>query len=197
MGLSLEPFVAGATGTPGYVAGRALEEWNEAYAKVESYFQALQVRNKLVLGHLVSGVMESAMRRALNEPNRPAMNLAGEEMDRVVVEWFAAVLNEHARDSDRMLSTRGRLALLLSDMPGRWQDQFLRPGPWPDEFVNAMRQSFFRAGPDFQISQMTPRPIDLGPITALATLSNLPYFRFVLLWLGIGLLFVLVFRLTH
>ena len=36
-----------------------------------------------------------------------------------------------------LLSTRGRLALLLADMPGRWQDQFLRPGPWPEEFVNA------------------------------------------------------------
>jgi hypothetical protein len=197
MGISLEPFVTAAAETPGYLAGRPLEEWNAAYARVENYFHALQVRNKLLLGHLVSGVVERAMQRAVREPDRPAMALAGEEMDRVVGEWYAAVLDEPVEAADLILATRGRLALLLSDMPGKWQDQFLRPGPWPEEFVRSMRENFFRAGPDFQISQMTPRPMDLGAITALANLGNLPYFRFVLLWVGVALLFVLVFHLTH
>ncbi len=66
------------------------------------------------------------------------------------------------------------MALLLADMPGRWQDQFLRPGPWPDEFVLAMRDGYLRAGPDFQLAKMTPRPLDLGPIATLTHLSRLP-----------------------
>jgi hypothetical protein len=41
------------------------------------------------------------------------------------------VLQTSPTGTDQMLSTRGRLALLLADMPGKWQDQFLRPGPWP------------------------------------------------------------------
>jgi len=44
-----------------------------------------------------------------------------------VIEWFAEVLQEPPANADQMLSTRGRLALLLADMPGRWQEQFLRP----------------------------------------------------------------------
>jgi len=87
--------------------------------------------------------------------------------------------------------------LLLADMPGKWQDQFLRPGPWPDEFTSAMRETFLRAGPDFQVSKMTPRPLDLGPITTLTNLGRLPYFRMALVWTLLSLLFIFIFWLTH
>jgi len=96
-----------------------------------------------------------------------------------------------------MLSTRGRLALLLADMPGRWQEQFLRPGPWPKEFISAMRETYLRAGPDFQLSKMTPRPFDLGPITTLTNLGKLPYLKMVLAWTLFALLLVAIFILTH
>jgi hypothetical protein len=96
-----------------------------------------------------------------------------------------------------MLSTRGRLALLLADMPGRWQEQFLRPGPWPKEFIGAMRETYLRAGPDFQLSKMTPRPFDLGPITTLTNLGKLPYLKMVLAWTVLALLLVAIFILTH
>jgi hypothetical protein len=96
-----------------------------------------------------------------------------------------------------MLSTRGRLALLLADLSGKWQDQFLRPGPWPPEFVTAMRETYLRAGPDFQISQMAPRPLDLGPISTLTEFSRLPYTKMVVTWTLFALLLVALFILTH
>jgi hypothetical protein len=99
--------------------------------------------------------------------------------------------------SEQTLSTRGRLALLLADMPGKWQDQFLRPGPWPQEFVDSMRDSFFRAGPDFQLAKMTPRPLDLGPIATLTNFGRLPYFRMVVVWTGFALLLIGLFWLSH
>ena len=37
-----------------------------------------------------------------------------------------------------------------------------------------MRDNYLRAGPDFQLAKMTPRPLDLGPITTLTHLSRLP-----------------------
>ena len=82
-------------------------------------------------------------------------------------------------------------------MPGQWQDQFLRSGPWPEEFVRAMRQSYLRAGPDFQYAAMTPRPIDLGPITSLTTLGNIASVRMVLAWIGFAILLIIVFQITH
>ena len=184
-------------GIAGRRAGRPLEEWNAAYVKVENYFHALRVRNKALLGQLVLRVLERAMRRAPAEPSRSTTELAAEEMDRLVIEWFAAVLQESPANADQMLTTRGRLALLLADMPGRWQEQFLRPGPWPQEFVGAMRETYFRAGPDFQLSKMTPRSLDLGPIATLTNLGRLPYFKMTLVWMLFALLLVAVFILTH
>jgi hypothetical protein len=187
----------GWTESPGRLAGRPLEEWNAAYAKVESYFNALRVGNKVLLGQLVALVIERAMRRARQEPERSASELAAEEMDHVVTEWFAEVLQEPPTNRDQMLSTRGRLALLLADMPGKWQDQFLRPGPWPAEFVQAMREAYLRAGPDFQLSQMTPRPLDLGPIATLTSIARVRYSKMIGIWLLFAALLVALFILTH
>ena len=184
-------------GDAGFIAGRSLEEWNAAYAKVENYFYALRVRNKTLLGQSVLRVLERAMGRANAEPNHSATQLAVEEMERLIQEWFADVLHIPPEKRDATLSARGRLALLLADMPGKWQEQFLRPGPWPEEFVSAMREGYLRAGPDFQLSKMTPRPFDLGPLTTLTNLGKLPYIRMVLIWTLFVLLFVLIFRLTH
>src|SRR6185369_10332593 len=104
---------------------------------------------RVLLNRTVIHVLKRAMRRAPQEPARPVSELAAEELDLVVTEWFAQVLQESP--AAHMLSTRGRLALLLVDMPGKWQEQFLRPGPWPEPFVRAMREAYLRAGPDFQL----------------------------------------------
>jgi hypothetical protein len=193
----MEPALKILPDVSGEIAGRSLDEWNAAYVKVENYFHALRIRNKPLLGQLVLRVLERAQRRAPSEPKRTATELAAEEMDKLVTGWFAEVLQVSPTGTDQMLSTRGRLALLLADMPGKWQDQFLRPGPWPQEFVESMRESFFRAGPDFQLSKMTPRPLDLGPITTLTNFGNLPYVRMALAWTFFALLLVAVFWLTH
>ena len=44
---------------------------------------------------------------------------------------------------------------------------------------------------------MTPRPLDLGPITTLTNLGRLPYFRMVLAWTLFALLLIVIFWLTH
>ena len=185
------------TGVSGQLAGRPLEEWNAAYVKVENYFHALRVRNKVLLGQLVLRVLDRAMLRAPAEPERSATQIAAEEMDHLVTEWFAEVLQSPATKDGQTLSTRGRLALLLADMPGKWQEQFLRPGPWPEEFTTAMREAFLRAGPDFQLSKMTPRSLDLGPIATLTSIGRIPYFRMILVWALYTVLLIAIFWLTH
>ena len=193
----MEPALKILPDISGEIAGRSLDEWNAAYVKVENYFHALRIRNKPLLGQLVLRVLERAQRRAPNEPQRSATEIAAEEMDRIVTDWFGEVLQTSPIGREQTLSTRGRLALLLADMPGKWQDQFLRPGPWPEEFVESMRESFFRAGPDFQLSKMTPRQLDLGAISTLTKFGSLPYVRMALAWVFFALLLVAVFWLTH
>lgn len=199
MDLSLESSLSppdSTTESPGRIAGRPLEDWNAAYAKVESYFHALRIRNKVLLNRQVILVLKRAMRRAPQETHRHVTELAAEEMDQVVTEWFAQVLQESPTGTDHMLSTRGRLALLLVDMPGKWQELFLRPGPWPDEFVSAMREAYLRAGPDFQLAKMTPRPLDLGPI-ATVTRFQMPYKKWALIWIACAFLLIAFFIITH
>jgi hypothetical protein len=193
----MESTLKNLTDSAGGIAGRSLEEWNAAYVKVENYFHALRIRNKPLLGQLVLRVLERAQKRAPENLKCSATELAVEEMERLVTDWFAQVLQTSPTNADQMLSTRGRLALLLADMPGKWQDQFLRPGPWPEEFVSAMREGYLRAGPDFQLSKMTPRPFDLGPLATLTQVGKLPYIRMVLIWTIFVLLFVLIFKWTH
>ena len=200
MDLSLESALTAPESSgdqPGRIVGRPLEEWNAAYARVESYFHALRVRNKVLLGRLVIHVLKRAMRRAHQEPQRSVTELAAEEMDLVVTEWFAQVLQESPAGTDHMLSTRGRLALLLADMPGKWQDQFLRPGPWPEEFVKAMRDAYLRAGPDFQLAKMAPRPLDLGPLATLTNIAKWPFGKMLFVWMVFALFLVVIFIFTH
>jgi len=179
------------------IASRPMEEWNAAYLKVERYFQALRIRNRVLLGQVVQRVLDRAMPRAPTEPDRSATELAAEEMDLVVTEWFAAVLERIPTGIEHVLNTRGRLALLLVDMPGKWQDQFLRPGPWPDEFVTAMQDAYLHAGPDFQLSQMTPRPLDLGPITTLTNLGRMPFKQMLVVWIAFLAVLGVIFWLTR
>jgi hypothetical protein len=193
----MEPALKSLTDVSGQIAGRSLDEWNAAYVKVENYFHALRIRNKPLLGQMVLQVLQRAQHRALPEPTRSATELAAEEMDKLVTNWFAEVLQTSPMGGEQTLSTRGRLALLLADMPGKWQDQFLRHGPWPKEFVDAMRESFFRAGPDFQLSKMTPRPLDLGPITTLTKFGRLPAVRITVAWLMLAAVLGGIFWLYH
>jgi hypothetical protein len=193
----MEPALNILADDSGKLAGRSLDEWNAAYVKVENYFHALRIRNKPLLGQMVLRVLERAQLRAPKEPQRSATEIAAEEMDRIVTDWFGEVLQVSPVGSEQTLSTRGRLALLLADMPGKWQDQFLRPGPWPREFVDAMRESFVRAGPDFQLSKMAPRPLDLVAISSLSKLGKLPFVRMALIWTAYALVLVLLFWLTH
>jgi hypothetical protein len=138
-----------------------------------------------------------AVPRETQEPQLSATELAAEEMDLVVTEWFGQVLQEAPVGANHMLSTRGRLALLLVDMPGKWQEQFLHPPPWPEEFIKAMREAYLRAGPDFQLAKMAPRPLDLGPIATLSNLSMLPFRKMIFVWFLLMLLFVVLFVVTH
>jgi len=157
----------------------------------------LRVRNRVLVGQLVLQVLDRAMERAPQEPARSPTELAAEEMDLFVTDWFRRVLNEPSASADQPLSTRGRLALLLADMPGQWQDQFLRPEPWPEAFVTSMRETYLRAGPDFQLSRMTPRPLDLGPIATLTDFRRLPYKKMFLLWSLFALVLAAFFYFTH
>lgn len=137
-----------------------LAEWEEAYLAVECYFRAMRIRNRLLLAEIVRSILWRASARRMTETDKSGRELAVEEAMREVANWTQDVLDEEL-PSNR-LSARGRLALLLADMPGRWQGVFLAPQPWPDEFVRSMRSSYLAAGPGFASMLMQPQRLDLN-----------------------------------
>ncbi|MBP6604032.1 MAG: hypothetical protein KA250_19635 [Verrucomicrobiales bacterium] len=179
----------------------SLEEWNEAYRRVESYFSALRVENKLLLSSLVFKILGIASERLGKEPGRLPVELAAEETDRLLVSWFRRFLVGSEVEPIDRLSARGRLALLLVDTKVPWQHLFLTDEPVPEEVVNAMRTAYLRADPDFRFVEMRPRPIDLG-IVAVAnrTFESMGIWKTAvqwLLWIGFGLLLAANFFLTR
>lgn len=156
------------------------DAWEEAYAMVEGYYSALRIRNRLLLARIIALILRRAARRLPNEPNQRPAELAMQEALTVVVDWFQRVLAMEL--PDQRLAARGRLALLLADMPGRWQRWFLRDSDWPDEFVAKMRSSYLAAGPAFQQRIMTPQALDLPAVVTAANqgweaLGQLPWMR--------------------
>ncbi len=139
-----------------------LNEWEEAYAAVEAYLQALRLRNRLLVAELVRGILWRASARRADEPEKPARFLAMEEALSEIAEWTQDVLDVPLEN--RRLAARGRLALLLAGMPGKWQGVFLTPAPWPKAFVEAMRKSYLAAGPHFAALTMVPKTLELNAI---------------------------------
>lgn len=177
-----------------------LAEWEEAYAAVEAYLQALRLRNRLLVAELVRAILWRASARRQHEPETPARLLAMEEALTVVAEWTQDVLDVPLEN--RRLAARGRLALLLAGMPDKWQGVFLTPAPWPKDFVEAMKSSYLAAGPRFAALTMVPKPLELNAIGSGAaqwweTMDRKPIMRsmFGLLLIGIIALAVWFFFL--
>ena len=139
-----------------------LAEWEEAYISVECYLRALQLRNRLLVADMVRGILFRASDRQAHEPGKPPRVLAMEDTLKALADWTSNVLDVELQDN--RLAARGRLSLLLADMPGKWQPVFLTQQPWPEPFVQKMRSSYLAAGPQFAAMTMTPQPLELNAL---------------------------------
>ena len=109
--------------------GHSLDEWNQAYAKVERYLTALRLRNKFLLGQYVYRILDRATRRARTETAVAPTELAMEEAVKAINDWVGQVLGTDVADTPHRIATQGRLAMLLADVPGKMAGAFPRPRP--------------------------------------------------------------------
>jgi hypothetical protein len=175
----------------------SVDEWNEAYETVESYFCALGLRNKWLLSQCIQRVLKRVLENQDPALGQKPATLAMIEAMRLVAEWFEKVLKIELPDS--RLAAQGRLALMLADLKGKWQPWFLVDEPWPEEFVTSMRKSYLSAGPAFQERNMKPQSIEISPLLhgfsdALENLDNLPLLK-ISLFAAAVIALVLVLRL--
>lgn len=176
-------------------------KWDEAFLRVESYLRAHRLESRILISRLTTEIVRSARTAAEARPGVAPVELAMEAADRRMSAWFLRVLGEESLDEPR-LGARGRLALVLADVPGRWPQYFLSDDPPPEDMVAAMRSAYLDAGPELRFSNMVPRPIDLGPIASAAgetwsTLRRWPLLRAGLGWVLIIGTLVGVWAATH
>jgi len=163
-----------------------LEQWNAAYVRVEDYLRAHRIHNRLHQSRLILHILTLAAERHAHTPELEPTRLAAEETEKMMDAWFARILGDAERPHER-IATDGRVAMLLSDGPQRWPYAFLDEKNIPPEFSQAMRENSLKAGPDLAVSNMVPRPIDLGRITEAAgetmeQFERYPFLRTILLW---------------
>jgi hypothetical protein len=181
--------------------------WDEAFLRVESYLRAHQIESRLVLNRLALEIVRAARTAAAQPAGMPAalcdpVALAMREAERRTTAWFTRVLGDAVDPDDERLGTRGRIALVMADVPARWPQYFLAETPPPPELVEAMRAAYIEAGPELELTRMVPRPFDFGPIANVAdeawkTFARWPVLRAILGWLlFVGLLAALWYS-TH
>ncbi len=164
------------------------EEWNSAYEKLESYLRAHEVDSHLHRAHITTMILRRVSRRWQGQtPPEPLATLAIEEANRLLNEWFSLIMDLPAGANVDFTAADGRVALFLCDGSLRWPYAFLTPHV-PAELKTAMRSSLMRAGPELQISNMVPRPIDLGLIPefaddAMDRLNRSPIIKALIGWL--------------
>ena len=195
--LSAAPFVSGAPEPFG-------PAWDEAFLRVESYLRAHQIESRLLLNRLAVEIIRAARATAdvPDAKNADPVALAMREAERRTAAWFSSVLGDAADPDDERLGTRGRIALVMADVPARWPQHFLAATPPPPELIEAMRAAYLEAGPELELTRMVPRPMDFGPIANVAdeawkTFARWPVLRAVFGWLlFVGLLAAIWFA-TH
>lgn len=133
-------------------------EWNAAYYRLEDYFRALKVINKVHQSQIILSVLQAAARRHAEDPTQSPTRLAIEEANLEMDQWF----QKHLENVDRA-AILGRLSLFLSDASEKWPREFLSETLSP-EFARALRESGVEAGPNLQVSSMVPRPLDQSPL---------------------------------
>lgn len=185
--------------------------WDEAFSRVESYLRAHQIESRLVLNRLAFEIISTA-RSAAARTGAPgsaganagadAVSLAMREAERRTMVWFRDVLGDAVDPEDERLGTRGRIALVLADVPFRWPGHFLSATPPPAELVEAMRAAYIEAGPEMELTRMVPRPMDFGPIANVAdeawkTFARWPLLRAIIGWLFFVGLLAALWWATH
>lgn len=178
-----------------------MEAWNAAYVRVEDYLRAHRIHNRLHQSRLIQTILERAARRHETNPALDPTTLAAEESEALMGEWFAEVLGEKDQPPDR-IAIAGRVALLMSDGAQKWPYAFLDTENVPADFRKAMQVSSMEAGPDMAVSNMVPRPIDLGAISEVAgeTLERFekwPLLRSIVLWMFFVAALAVVFYATR
>lgn len=162
----------------------ATAAWEEAFLRVESYLRAHRIESRVLLNQRVAEIIGSARVLAQEQPEVPPVTLAMQVAHARIGEWLARAAGV-SDWTDGRVRARGRLALLLADVPGRCPEQFLT-GQTPEDVRVAMVTAELEPGPEVRLSRMPNAPLEF-PLAAVVeenwvTFNRSAFLRGVTSW---------------
>jgi len=139
-----------------------LSAWNEAHDRVLHFLKTFALSDSAQVSRLTLQILDLARKRHRENPSVSPVTLVMEETRRITVDWFASNLALPEEPRSRLFAS-GYIALFLSHMPQKAPDAFLI-SRLPEDLRLEMKASLLVTGPDLQISSMTPRHLDYGPM---------------------------------
>ncbi len=135
-----------------------VEEWNQAYYRLEDYLRAHHVTNKVHQSQIILRLLQRAAARHAAHPEEAPTRLALQEAYAVMDHWFGRLLPD---EPESRASVVGRVSMYMVDATERWPNVFLAAdADIPPEFRTALSESTVQSGPDLRVSSMVPRPLD-------------------------------------
>ena len=147
-------------------SARDREAWNEAYDRLMNFLNTFELSDHAQVSELALNLLHQARELHRKDPSREPVTHAMANAQKRLGDWLAASLGEEHRSPSRIMAT-GYIALLLSQVH-RTAPASVLASPLPEELRQALRETLLVTGPDFNISSMTPRHLDYGPMLQFA-----------------------------
>src|SRR5436190_1545812 len=112
----------GTQSTPPFLPANAA--WDEAFLRVESYLRAHQIESRVLLNQRTTEILAAARALAARHPEEAPVTLAIQVAHARIGEWLVHSLGE-GDWADERFRARGRLALLMAEVPRKYPERFL------------------------------------------------------------------------
>ncbi len=142
------------------------QAWNEAYNRLIHFLDTFALGDRACVSRLALGILDQARELHRQDPSRDPIPLTMELAQHRLADWLAVNLEQEDESPSHLLAA-GYIALLLSRVYRTAPASFLA-GPLPEELRQALRETLVVTGPDLNISSMTPRHLDYGPMLHIA-----------------------------
>ena len=140
--------------------------WNQAHDRLRDYLNSFALGDHAQVSRLTLKLLDEARDLHRQNPSLDPVGIAMAQAQKQTEEWIESNVELKNQAPAKILAS-GCVALLLSQAFRTSPETFLT-APLPVDLKESMRRTLLVTGPDLQISSMTPRELDYGPMLDLA-----------------------------
>ena len=140
--------------------------WNEAYDRLVQYLRTFDLDDHAHVSRLALSILQEAQDFYRSDSTREPTPLTLGLAQKKITDWLSANLPQQNTSPSYVLPS-GYIAILLSRAYHTAPGSFLAT-PVPEELRQALRETLIVTGPDLNVSSMTPRHLDYGPMLHFA-----------------------------